>query len=556
MNWRILTCLGLAAALLAAQDTDRRPSPQTIREWQGRKYGMFIHFGLYSTLGGVWKGRQYSGNYSEQIQSDAHIPPAEYAALAGAFQPSQWDPDAIVELARQSGMRFIVLTSKHHDGFSLFHTRMSSYNAVDATPYKRDLVKSLADACARAHMPFGVYYSTIDWNYGDIPDPRNDNPISDAHADFNVAQIRELLTGYGPISEIWFDMGHPTVAQSRRFAQTVHSLQSECLINGRIWNEQGDFMEMGDHAIPEYILDEPWESPASIYPETWGYRSWLQRSDLRGKVEEHILRLVKVVSRGGNYILNIGPRGDGSVVEFEADVLKGTGTWLRQNGEAIYGADPQPFRKLDFGYATVKGSRLFLFVEHLPADGRLRLPGLRNHLRGASLLGGGALSVNDTDGDKSLTLSAADLTGRFLPVVAVDFDGPLDVSQPVVTGSNGVVELDGAQADRFYNTNGEGYYDARTLRKLQWHFVAGQAGRYRIEVRFKPGKFAKLLDVAVDGRTYRANLHGNDPKTGLLGTVDLSAGKASSLTVTPGSPAERGARIEVEIDGVRLVKED
>ena len=170
---------------------------------------MFIHFGLYSTLGGVWKGQPYSGNYSEQIQSDAHIPQAEYAALAAGFQPSKWDPDAVVELARQAGMRFIVLTSKHHDGFSLFHTGMSRYNVVDASPYQRDIVKSLADACARANMPFGVYYSTIDWNYGDIPDPRNDNPISDAHADFNVAQIRELLTGYGPISEIWFDMGHP-----------------------------------------------------------------------------------------------------------------------------------------------------------------------------------------------------------------------------------------------------------------------------------------------------------------------------------------------------------
>jgi len=381
-------------------------------------------------LGGVWKGKQYSGNYSEQIQSDAGIPESEYAALASQFRPDRWDADAVVRLAQDAGMQFIVLTAKHHDGFSLFQTQASSFNVVNASPYGKDIVKSLAEACARHHMPFGVYYSTIDWRFGDIPDQKNDNPISPEHEEFNVTQLRELMTGYGPLSEIWFDMGHPTKLQSKRFAETVHKYQPETLVSGRVWNNEGDFMEMGDDEIPDYILDEPWESPASIYKETWGYRSWLQRTGLEDKIHEHIQRLVAVVSHGGNYILNIGPKGDGSIVDFEAAVLRGTGEWLKRNGEAIYGTQPQPFRKLDFGYATVRGSRLFLFVEHVPADRQLKLPGMRNRIQSAYLLGDSQrnpLAFRDEPAGKFI---AAPVTGLFLPVVVVEFDGARRGNQP------------------------------------------------------------------------------------------------------------------------------
>jgi alpha-L-fucosidase len=320
-----LLSLVLVLALLVqpslAEISSARPNAGTVQQWQSRKFGMFIHFGLYSMLGGIWKSKRYSGNYSEQIQSDARIPETEYAALAKTFRPEQWDPDAIVRLARDAGMQFIVLTAKHHDGFNLFRTQQTDFNIVDGTPYGRDIVKSLAEACARQHMPFGVYYSTIDWHYGDTPEPRNDNRISEAHEEFNARQLKELMTHYGPLTEIWFDMGHPTKLQSEHFANVVHQYQPNCLVSGRVWNSQGDFLEMGDDEIPDYILDEPWESPASIFKETWGYRSWQERTDLEQKQKEHILRLVKVVSHGGNYILNIGPRGDGSVVRYEADVL-------------------------------------------------------------------------------------------------------------------------------------------------------------------------------------------------------------------------------------------
>jgi alpha-L-fucosidase len=531
-----------------------RPSPTTVREWQSRKYGMFIHFGLYSMLGGVWKGKQYSGNYSEQIQSDAGIPESEYAALAAQFRPDRWDADAVVRLAQDAGMQFIVLTAKHHDGFSLFQTQASSFNVVNASPYGKDIVKSLAEACARHHMPFGVYYSTIDWRFGDIPDQKNDNPISPEHEEFNVTQLRELMTGYGPLSEIWFDMGHPTKLQSKRFAETVHKYQPETMVSGRVWNNEGDFMEMGDDEIPDYILDEPWESPASIYKETWGYRSWLQRTGLEDKIHEHIQRLVAVVSRGGNYILNVGPNGDGSIVDFEAAVLRGTGEWLKRNGEAIYGTQPQPFRKLDFGYATVRGSRLFLFVEHVPADRQLKLPGMRNRIQSAYLLGDSQrnpLAFRDEPAGK---LIAAPVTRRFLPVVVVEFDGELDVRQPAVSpDARGTVTLPAEAADRFYNANGEGYYDPATLRKERWTFTVNRTGRYRVEVAYKPGKFSRLLDIEVNGKLIQASLYGNEKSPTAAGVVELTSSKDIVLTVAPASPSERGAALDVELASISLV---
>ena len=547
--------------------TQKRPSAATIQQWQSRKFGLFIHFGLYSELGGIWRGQNIDG-YNEQIRLHAKIGKDEYAATAKQFNPSKWDPEAIVKLAQDAGMKFIVITSKHHDGFSMFHTRESKFNIVDATPYGKDIVKSLADACARHGMKFGVYYSTIDWQ-----DPRangiskppaieNDNEIPKAHEDYNVAQLKELTTRYGPLTEVWFDMGQPTPEQSRRFAATVHAAQPECMVSGRVFNSQGDFTVMGDNELPTSVIDEPWQTPGSIYDETWGYRSWQDRKDLAGKTNEHLLKLVKVVSRGGNYILNIGPRGDGTVVEFEADVLRGVGAWVKTNSEAIYGTGAQPFRELDFGFATTKPGRLFLMVTKRPDDGQLKLPGMKNKLIRAYMLTDAAktpLALDNSAAAKSVRLESKTKT-ESVAVIVVEYAGALNVIPPSIKAeASGVVVLDAKDATKEFNYNNRGYYEGPTVYKMRWDFTPPKAGKYKVSVIYRKSESEKPLEIAIGSQRLPVVI--KDEKEGekedapsvvAAGSVTLTSAESLRLSLTPKRPFQKGEKLGVVIDKVVL----
>jgi alpha-L-fucosidase len=545
-----------------------RPTADEIREWSDRKFGMFIHFGLYSTLGGIWQGKQIDNGYSEQIMANGPIPLDQYSALASQFNPTHFDPDAIVALAKAAGMKFIVITSKHHDGFNMFHTAQSSYNIVDVTPYKRDVVKQLADACARGEMKFGVYYSSIDWHQPGASTyiPGNSNPILPAHEAFNVAQLKELLSNYGPISEIWFDMGKPTAEQSKHFTETVHRLQPRTMVSGRVFNYEGDFTVMGDNEVPKFQIDEPWQTPASIFPETWGYRSWQKRDDLQGKIRENILRLVEVVSRGGNYILNIGPEGDGSVVPYEADVLRGIGDWLKDRGEAIYATTAQPFRKLDFGYATVGQGKLYLFVKDVPGDGVLRLPGLRaGQLNSAYLLGSAShesFAVTSIKDGVSVRIEQDALaTVGYLPVIVLPFSGRLEVAQAsTAPDAAGNFLLTPSVADHFFNYNGAGYEAPETLYKLRWFLIA-PPGRYRAEIDVKPTHAKAGLDFVVDGHRIPLTVPPSAATTvtikqniRILPTSFEDASRVS-IELTPPEPFLKGTQLPRTVLAVRLVRE-
>jgi alpha-L-fucosidase len=564
-KWWAAALFSLVATLaLYAEALDRprqpsgpRPTPQAVDAWQARKFGMFIHFGVYSQLGGVWQGKEIKNGYSEQIQSHAPIPKAEYEQVASQFDPENFDPEAIVKLAQDAGMKFIVITAKHHDGFNMFATKLTDYNIVDYTPYHKDVVKQLAEACARNGMKFGVYYSTIDWHYPGATtwQEDNDNPIPKAHEDFNTGQLKELTTNYGPLSEIWFDMGKPTPAQSKRFADTVHSIQPNCMVSGRVFNYQSDFTVMGDNEVPEFVIDEPWQTPASIYTDTWGYRSWTQRNDLAGKIDEHILNLTQVVSRGGNYLLNIGPKGDGSVVPFEADVLRGVGHWLQANGEAVYGSQPQPFRKLSFGYATVKPGRLYLLIHNWPSDGRLQLPGLQTTLSKAYFLSDPTrvpLHIDNGDGQKSITITKSHETTPVTVVVA-EYDGKLAVIPPTTkSDQNGRLVLADKEADHFLNYNGEGYYDRPTVYKEQWAAALGQGGRYRLDIVYDKPQQARRVDVIVEGQRIAATLDGNSRTT--AGIVTLKPSKYFPVEITPPEPFVKGQALGVKITKVELMR--
>ncbi|MDD2552195.1 MAG: alpha-L-fucosidase, partial [Dysgonamonadaceae bacterium] len=301
------------------------------QEWLDQKFSMFIHFGLYSVYGGVYEGEPVRRGYSEQIQSFAGIFSDWYAATADEFNPTKWNADSIVSLAKDAGMRSIVFTSKHHDGFCMYHSQYTDFNIVDATPYGKDLMKELSDACRRGGVGFAVYYSLIDWHFPQAYpiSSHNADPITPQHFTYNMKQVEEIITNYGDISEIWFDMGSLTPDQSRELYELVNRLQPQCMISGRLGNDYVDFSVMADNEYPDYKLGVPWQTAASFFDETWGYRSWQERGSLQEKVDEKIKSLIKVISRGGNYLLNIGPRGDGSVVEFESEALQQIGRWVK-----------------------------------------------------------------------------------------------------------------------------------------------------------------------------------------------------------------------------------
>ena len=334
-------------------------------DWYADKYSMFIHFGLYSHFGGVWEGEPVKQGYSEQIQSFAGIFSDWYAEEAYGFDPVNFDADEIAQLAKAGGMRSIVFTSKHHDGFCMFDTKTTKYSSVYMMPSHRDFVREISEACRRHGLKFGLYYSLIDWNYPYAYPISSHNAdfVTPQHHEFSKAQVRELLTNYGEVSELWFDMGSLEPWQSRELYDLVKELQPECMVSGRLGNDAYDFAVMPDNKLPESALHAPWQTAASMFNETWSYRSWQDRGKVEDKYAEKLRSLIEIVSHGGNYLLNIGPASDGSVVPFEAEVIRSIGKWLEKNGDAIYSTHQSPFRTTwDWGYVTVSGNVMYLLL--------------------------------------------------------------------------------------------------------------------------------------------------------------------------------------------------
>lgn len=430
--------------------------------WKDRKFSMFIHFGAYSTLGGVYKGKPVTYGLSEQIQAHAGIYSDVYENIAKEFNPVEWNADSIADLAVAAGMRSIVITSKHHDGFAIFNSAYTKFDIVDATAFKRDLIAELAEACKKRGLKFGLYFSLIDWHYPQAYpiSSHNSDLITDQHHQYNLHQISELLSNYGEISELWFDMGSMTMAQSIEMRQLVKRLQPGCMVGSRIGNDQGDFTVMSDNQEPNYIIGVPWQSPASFFDETWGYRSWQKRVPVEEKYREKLASLIRVVSRGGNYLLNIGPKGDGSLVDYEAEVLKKIGLWLKKNGEAIYSADPDPFFiKFDWGSITRKQNRIFLHLMTAPRNNSIFLPGLTaNPLDARILSSGRSCHFKKTSTGLEIHIPAEVNLNADFEVLEVKFQREPEFPHPNSLNYSGEgLALNSSNSFKFYSNSGIDY---------------------------------------------------------------------------------------------------
>lgn len=390
-----------------------QPGLQKLQAWKNERYNMFIHWGgIYSVLGGVWDGKPVRRGLSEQIQAHAGIYSDTYAAVAKQFNPTKWNADSVAILAKQAGMRAIIFTSKHHDGFCMWDTKTTDFNVVKATPFKRDVVKELAEACKRQGLKFGLYFSNIDWHFPEASpiSSHNSDSIPPLHHQYNLAQVRELLSNYGEISELWFDMGSNTLEQSRAMREMVHQLQPNCMIGSRLGNDMGDFTVLSDNQQPDYEIGVPWQSPASFFDETWGYRSWQKRMPEKEKLKEKLSSLIRVAGRGGKYLLNIGPKGDGEVVPYERDILLKIGRWLKVNQEAIYGTAPDPFREnFRWGAVTCTADKIYLIIMDQPEDNRIELPRVqKGHVQSANILGAPSTRVEAKNRSGKLTVQLPD----------------------------------------------------------------------------------------------------------------------------------------------------
>lgn len=519
------------------------------QEWLDRKYSMFIHFGIYSVYGGVYDGKPVTRGYSEQIQSFAGIFSDWYGNTAGRFNPIHWNPDSIVALAKNAGMGSIVFTSKHHDGFCMYHSAYTDFNVVEATPYGRDLMKELSEACKRGGIGFGVYYSLIDWHFPQAYpiSSHNADPITPEHYSYNLKQVEEIMTNYGPLSEIWFDMGSLTPAQSKGLYELVDRLQPNCMISGRLGNDYVDFSVMADNEYPDYMIGVPWQTAASMFNETWSYRSWQERGEVQPKVKEKIESLIKVISRGGNYLLNIGPKGDGSIVEFEREVLLEMGKWVKANSEAIYATRANPFHQpFDWGDITAKDNCLFAFVENIPASKKITLSGFKGKIIGVTSLS----SQNQLSYTQHSNRLDIDITSvseeKYIPVVKITFDQGYNIipsqviSDRLLTPRN-AVSLFGHSSLNYYG----GY---KSVIGYDWVFDSRKR-TVTPQITFTDNEKGSIIEMEVDGRKQTVTL---DPERFETKRLPENSVVWGNLYRKPG----RGVFGNVEEEGIQLVDVD
>jgi alpha-L-fucosidase len=360
----IMICLGVFSHVFSQSNEELLKKWQTMSEsktslykdFNDLKFGMFIHWGAYSTLGGIYKDKQIPG-LGEWIMYRAQIPREEYKQICRSFNPVGFNAETWVKLAKEAGMKYIVAMPKHHDGFAMYHSTVSDYNIYDMTPFKRDPIEEIYKACQKYGIRMGIYYShSIDWmdggDAGQAQQKKIDPNFVNKYATNNFdpapisyenyiekkakPQMRELLKKFPNLVEIWYDYPNQmNFQQSFEFYKLVYDLQPKSLVGNRVGNNLGDVLTAGDNEIPAENKSQtkPFETPGTLN-DTWGYKSY----DHNWKTHKEMLFwIAEIASKGGNYLLNVGPDGNGVIPEESVKILKGVGAWMKINGEAIYG---------------------------------------------------------------------------------------------------------------------------------------------------------------------------------------------------------------------------
>ena len=509
--------------------------------WREARFGMFIHWGVYARLGGMYEGKEIP-SLGEQIMGKAQIPIARYKELAKEFNPTQYDAEQWVLLAKRAGMKYIIITAKHVDGFALWPSAANDWN-VGATLYKKDLLKPLADACKKHGIKLGFYYAqTVDWSNGGACnnwDPAGKDDMVNYMNKIAIPQINELATNYGDAPAIlWWDV---PVGMNYDYATRILDtlkVRPELIQNNRLYKMSGH-MGVVDMASLESIKGDPYygdtETPEQYIPatglgdrdfevcmtmnDTWGYKSF----DHNWKSTKVLLQqLIDIASKGGNYLLNVGPTGEGLIPQASVERLEEIGKWMDANGESIYGTQASPFAKLVWGRCTTKkredGTTLYLHVFNWPEDGKLLVPGLESEVKSARLLVGGTELKFEKNANGVVVDLPAEASDANASVIKMEIAGESKVAKVFIKPEGeGSIVLPAALVDFGIPKNGHaarfleaakgteiGYWESPEA-FLSWDFTGAKPGDYEVLAEISGIENAKA-SLELSGKKLPVNL--------------------------------------------------